>query len=168
MRIKRILPVVLLVLSAACVPISAEGTKDIKAAAHVLGRFILSNSRETTYGLRYPEYTKEGEAEYHDNLYKGAAGVGLTLLDLFQAFKEPDHFKSATQVGYDLIESTPGRHFIHPGLYTGQAGHVLFYLHAAQTLKDPVFAQEASGWVIFWQKNLFTEQISLPAQQEQG
>ncbi len=116
---------------------------EVLAAAQALGRFILSRSRETTYGLRFPEYTKDGDVEYHDNLYKGAAGVGLTLLDLFQATGQSEYARSAEQVGYDLIESTPGRLFIHPGLYSGQAGHVLFYLQAAQILKNPVFLQEA-------------------------
>ena len=112
-------------------------------AAVTLGRFILTRARETTYGLRFPEITKGGEVEYHDNLYKGAAGVGLTLLDLFQATGDSDFAQSAEQVGYDLIESTPGRHFLHPGLFSGQAGHVLFYLQAAHILKNPIFRGEA-------------------------
>ncbi len=113
-------------------------------AAQTLGRFLLDTAQETTYGLRFPEYTKEGAVEYHDNLYQGAAGVGLTLLDLYQATGQSEYAQMAERVGYDLIESTPGRLFIHPGLFSGQAGHVLFYLQAASILKNPVFLQEAA------------------------
>ncbi len=108
------------------------------------GRRLLQRAKCTTLGLRFPEIPERGEKEgYGFDLYHGAAGVGIALLDLFRATSDPSYAHLAREVSHDLIESTPHRPFLHPGLYTGHAGVALFHAAAAWILQDPLCLKEA-------------------------
>jgi lantibiotic modifying enzyme len=92
----------------------------------------------TTLGIRFPETGPEGNKFYHSDLYRGAAGIGLALLDLYRATGDKEASGLSREISYDLIESTPPPIPLNPGLYDGHAGIGLFHLAVAETLDDPV------------------------------
>jgi len=107
------------------------------------GKHLINQVTQTTLGLRFPEISEQGEKEYGFQLYQGASGVGIALLDLFRATGDEAYSSLIQKTSYDLIESTPNRPHLHSGLYAGHSGVALFQLYTAQVLQDPIALKEA-------------------------
>jgi|GEM_PF-3245787 len=108
-----------------------------------IGRRLLRQASPTTLGIRFPEISDAGQEEYWDNLYRGASGVGIALLDLLHATGDAAYESPIREIAYDLIESIPSHFHLHPGLYVGNAGTALFLLRAACTFRDTHLLSES-------------------------
>ena len=125
------------------VPVYMIAERDALALAVRGGRSLAQAATPTTFGIRFPEFSQQGEVEYWENLYRGAAGVGITLLDLFLATGDETYSRLAAETCGDLVESVPYKFHLHPGLYAGHGGVALFHLAAARVLRNPLFLREA-------------------------
>ena len=81
------------------------------------GIHLASSATPTTLGVRFPEIPAADQKYYGPDLYQGASGVGLALLDLFRATDDKSYARLAREVSYDLIETTPARPPFDGGLY---------------------------------------------------
>ena len=100
------------------------------------GIHLTNSATPTTLGVRFPESSGAAQKLYGPDLYQGASGVGLALLDLFHATGDESYARLAREVSYDLIESAPARPPFDTGLYSGCAGIALYQLAVARTLED--------------------------------
>ena len=114
-----------------------KGTGEYLALALSGGEELLRKRTVTTMGIRFPAEPYPGKLEirYELKLYDGAAGIGITLLDLYQATGDPRYTGLCEEISHGLIESTPEYGLLRPGLYGGFSGVALFHLACARILQ---------------------------------
>jgi len=112
-------------------------TDEYLALALSGGEELLRKRTVTTMGVRFPAepYPGKEEIRYEFKLYDGSAGIGITLLDLFQATGDSRYADLCEEVSRGLIESTPEYGLPRPGLYGGFCGVALFHLAYARILR---------------------------------
>jgi hypothetical protein len=116
---------------------------EVFSLAVQLGKRLSEQATETTLGVRFPEILDKGEKKFLHDLYSGAAGAGIALLDLYNVSGDTAYSRMVQEVSYDLIESTPNKPPVHPGLYAGYAGVGLFHLYTARALNDDISLKAA-------------------------